>query len=425
MLSTIKPIIVTISGLEDAIGTYLEYEVRMQYNTDSSGSTSTNTLFYGKSFVDAYGDTEIHLERLLRDYLWRWSAKYVASAQNHKPECIKGSLATQLKAIEATSDNLFFNTKIDLVYTYNDTEVTETLQVCGAWVPAFQKGDTICCALEDEAITSYIQNYATIATDILPHIPPTETSNFWLGLVLNINQAAEADVSDIGIGADSSNVVSLTLTHGGTYAMAYPLTAIFQELDSAIIDGGDSDSTYYSSIDGGDSDSTFDGDYDGGTSDDSGYESSASFAGSTLSVYWNHDGTLYSTPIAEVDTCAKRYYIAWITPTGGWTSYGMDGNVSVKSAVTQKTIVNLRDENEVLTVAEKPTFDLYSGMVDAETYMHLVTMLSSHILYVYDSENDTGYYCTATTNAASTLPSKTGKMASFHVELTAINTNEQ
>lgn len=425
MLSTIKPIIVTISNLSDAIGTYLDYEVRMQYNTDAIGSTSTKTLYYGKSFVDAYGDTEIHLEKMLRDYLWRWKAKYVASAQNHKPEVIKGSLATQLNAIEATSTDLFFNTKIDIVYTYNDTEVTETLQVCGAWCPAYQQLNTICCALEDEAITSYLQNYATIATDILPHIPPKQTSNFWLGLVLNVNQAAEGNVSDIGIGVDSSNVVSLPLLHGGTYAMAYPLTSIFQELDTAIIDGGTPDATFYSEIDGGTPSSVFDGEYDGGTPDDSVYDNTSSFAGSTLSMYWNHDGTVYSIPIALVDSCAKRFYISWILPTGGWTSYGMDGNVSILSKVSQKSIINLRDETTMLSMGEQPTFSLHSDMVGKDTFAHLMTMITSPILYVYDSEKDEGWYCTPGTTAAQTLPSKTGKMQSFAIDLVSINTNEQ
>ena len=426
MLSTIRPIIVTISNLSDAIGSYLEYEVRMQYNTDSIGSTSTKTLYHGKSFVDAYGDTEIHLEKMLRDYLWKWTAQYVASAQNHRPACIKGSFGNQLNAIEASSTDLFWNTKIDIVYTYNNTEVTQTLQVCGAWCPAYQKMlEHICCALEDEAITNYLQSYATITTNILPHIPPISTSNFWLGLVLNVNQAAEANVSDIGIGVDNTNVISLPLRHGGTYAMAYPLSAVFEALNDSEIDGGDSDSTYYSEIDGGGSNTVFAGEYDGGTSSPSGYDNATLFMGAVISVFWNIGGSLRSIPVAKIDTCPSRYYVSWILPTGGWTSYGMDGNATIASKVKQQSIVNIRDERDILSMEETPTFSLYTGMVDKDTYAHLMTMLTSYILYVYDTEKDEGFYCTPTTTAATSMPSKTGKLQAFRIELIAINSNKQ
>jgi hypothetical protein len=54
-----------------------------------------------------------------------------------------------------------------------------------------------------------------------------------------------------------------------------------------------------------------------------------------------------------------------------------------------------------------------------------MTMIASPILYIYDTERDEGFYCTPTTTAATTLPSKTGKMQSFAIDLVSINTNEQ
>ena len=81
--------------------------------------------------------------------------------------------------------------------------------------------------------------------------------------------------------------------------------------------------------------------------------------------------------------------------------------------------------DDVLVVKEEATIRLWSGIVNKETYAHLMTMLQSRLLYVYDSERDEGWYCTAKTNNAATLPSKNGRSQAFQVELKTINNNEQ
>ena len=426
MLSTIKPIIISLTGLEDAVGMYLQYEVRMQYNSDSVGGVSTKSLYYGKTFVDAYGNTDIQIEKVLRDYLFRWKCKFNNNTQMHTPEVIASSLSQQLTAIEAKPNNLFWNTRIEVIYTYNDTEQTVTIDVCGSWSPAFQKMGNICSSLEGVAITDYVQNYALLATAVPPHIPPKATSKFWLGLVLNINKESEANVGSIAIGADSVNVVDIPYRHGGTYAVAYPLAQLFDDLNSNDIDGGTASvDDWYDDIDGGDTQTAFSGNYDGGTSEDSGYSLMNVMAGVTLSLYWNVARQLYSTIAAVVDTCAKPFYIAWITPTGGWTAYGMDGNCIIESKATPTAITNLRDEEETLSMKEEAKFTLYSAMLKKETYAHLMTMLSSKILYVYDTENDCGWYCNCDTSNVETMPSKTGRLQSFQIKLKSINSNEQ
>lgn len=426
MLSTIKPIIISLSGLEDAIGTYIEYEVRMLYNSDSVGGVSAKSLYHGKSFVDAYGNTDIQIEKVLRDYLFRWKCGFRNATQLYMPEAIVGSLSQQLTAVEAKANDLFWNTKIEVAYIYNDVEQVETLDVCGAWVPAYQRIGNICCSLEEVAVTEYVQNYATLATSIPPHIPPVSTSRFWFGMVLNINKGAEANVGSIAIGADSVNTIPLPYRHGGTFAVAYTLAQLFADLNSNDIDGGTATTdTFYDDIDGGTAQSTYSGVYDGGTASDEGYSEQSVMAGVNLSLYWNVDSILYSSIAAVVDTCAKPFYVAWITPTGGWTAFGMDGNCVIGSRAEQTTLTNLRAETEVLSIKEDAVFSLYSAMLDKETYAHLMTMTASRILYVYDTANDCGWYCTCETGSTETMPSRTGKKQSFQIQLKSINSNEQ
>ncbi len=425
MLSTIRPIIIPLSGLEDAAGTYLMYEVRMLYNDNSTGGTAAKTIYHGKSFVDAYGNTDIQIEKVLRDYLFRWRCRFHPDSQQYRPECLIGSLSQQLYAIEAAND-LFWNTTIEIAYTYNSTEQVETIDVSGAWCPPFQSMGAICSSLEDVAITDYVQNYAVLSTPVPPHIPPIATSKFWLGLVLNINKGAEANVGSIAIGATSVDNIAINYRHGGTYALAVTLAQLFADLSSNDIDGGTATTTdYYDDIDGGNSASTYSGSYDGGTSEDSGYTSDSVFAGLGLSLFWYVAGNLYRQIAAVVDNCAKPFYVSWITPTGGWTAYGFSGNVTKGITDEQTSIVNILGDTDVLANKEQNTFNLYSGRVNKETYAHLMTMLQSRILYVYDTARDMGWYCTAATNNATTIPSVTGKSQTFQIQLKSINANEQ
>lgn len=420
MLTTAKPIIVSVDEIPEAYyNHYIEYRVSSKFNTNSTGGTATKLLYVGKTFVDSYGHSEVHIERLLRDYLFKWKPRFDANSQATKPEVLAGSLATEIRSIEAARDQ-FFNTKIIVEFVYNEIQEVE-ISVVGSWSPSFQKMNTIVGSLDEDAIVNYVQNYATIASKVLPHLPPAITANFWLGLVLNINQAAEGSVGRIGIGATSANVVPINYTHGGTYAVAYPISAICEALSSATIDGGEANTiTWYDEIDGGDSDDIYDGNYDGGSSDDSDFATIGALAGATLSIYWDVNGTVHSLPIAVIDECPADYYISWITPTGGWTSFGFGGNVVHQENVKPTQILNLRDERETIEVAATESYNLYTGLVDRETYDHLVTMIYSPVVYVYDSKLNEGHYCNIDSKSASTLASKTGKAKPFNIQLQSI-----
>lgn len=422
MLSTIKPIIVTLNNLTAVAGTYLEYGMRMLYNSDSIGGAVRKTLYYGKSFVDADGVTEIHLEKVLRDFLWKWKTQYAASDQRHLPACIVSSVSQSNAAIEETED-LFFNTTIEIAYNYNDVEQIKTVDVCGAWCPAFQTMGNVEAVLG--VASEYVQNYSMFATSVPPHLPPVLTSNFWLGLVLNVNSGYEGHVGHLYLGHTIGSTSELSIHHGGTYALAIPLSQLMTGTEQNTLEGGASGSTYEGTIEGGASNSAYDGDYEGGTSANSGYETAVLMAGVTLSLYWQVDGVQHSTPVAKIDTCASPFYVSWITPTGGWTSYGMEGNVTTEVRDEKTAIVNLLGDDEVLSNKERTIFSLYSGMVNKETYGHLMTMLQSRLLYVYDTARDRGFYCTAETSSATTLPSRTGTTTPFNVQLRTINSFEQ
>ena len=412
MLSTVRPIIVPVSGLEAYAGNYVTYYVRTVCDGDSQ------LLYTGKSFVDEYGETEIRLEKVLRDFLYRWMAVYNTDSQQYRPACLTGSFQTILEPVEY-QPKTFWNSTIMISGFPNPIRIP----VCGAWCPAFQKMGVINDPLEDVAVIDYVQNYATLATDILPHIPPVSTSNFWMGLVLNVSSHNNGGIF---IGVRSTDVQEIPTRFGGTYAVAYPLAQLFAEIAGTEIGGGEATTEeWYDEIEGGDATASYSGEYDGGTSDDSTYAQQVVPVGATLSIYWYVDGVLNSTPAAVVDKCAKKFYVSWITPTGGWTAYGMDGNCTIESRNTKESITNLLETTEVLSVCEEARFNLYSGMVNKETYAHLLTMLSSRLLYVYDVESDQGWYCTCETGSAATLPSKTAKMQAFQIQLKSINNNEQ
>ena len=419
MLSTIRPIVVPLSGLWSAAGEYISYEVSMLY---SGGYW--RKLYTGKSFVDANGKTEMHIEKVLRDYLYRWDVKFNTDSQQYRPACLVGSIQQSGVSVEVSQKG-FWNTEIEVLYYNSNNSIRDKvfLHVCGAWCPAFQKMDVINDPAEQVAVVDYIQNYATLATDILPHIPPVATPNFWLGLVLNVSFYNNGGVY---IGVSSVDNQEMQINYGGTYAVAYPLAQLFAGIAETEIYGGDATTAeWYDEIAGGDATTAYSGDYDGGTADDSAYAQQVVPAGATLSVYWYVDGVLNSTPAAVVDKCAKKFYVSWLTPTGGWTAYGMDGNCTIESRNTKESITNLLETTEVLSVCEEARFNLYSGMVNKETYAHLLTMLSSRLLYVYDVESDQGWYCTCETGSAATLPSKTAKMQAFQIQLKSINNNEQ
>lgn len=425
MLSTIRPIIYKLTGLTLLANQYLAYTLSLEY-ADGVGSTDKKKIYYGKTFVDSNGNTDIRVDQVLKDFLFKWETSYNLSNQTYRPEMF-GTLSDSRSSIEETYTE-FWNCVVVLQYEYNSIQTTEDLNVCGAWVPPFQKMGPIYDPMTTADPEVGVQNYATLATSILPQMPPISTSNFWMAWLLNVNRVLTDNSGTLEIGCSDWSRVDITnlIDNAGTYANAIPLQELISEILTVYegIDGGDSDSLFDNTIDGGYSDSVYDDTIDGGDSNEN-YQVVADFVGAPLYLYWTISGNTYSAKIAQFDICAHRYYVSWVLPTGGWACQPFEGNVKVGTNNTQSKIVNFYDSEEVVANSEQPTFDLWKGNCKKDMYAHLLTMLASKSIYVYDTEQDRGWYCTPNTNTGATLPTKTGKLSHFNVELKAINANEQ
>lgn len=101
---------------------------------------------------------------------------------------------------------------------------------------------------------------------------------------------------------------------------------------------------------------------------------------------------------AKLDNgCFHDYYIGWMLPTGAWFSWGFEERHLTRSSESSKeTIQTLYDRERSVRDTERYTFSL-SRTVNRETARVLQTLGMRGEVYLYDTKQDRGDWCSVET----------------------------
>src|SRR5574344_1151303 len=163
-LQTIKPIIVTLAAGSSYANTYQQYTVKIV----------GYAIYTGRTWCDSSGNTCIHLENLMRDYVWHWSYVFDSTTQLRTPSCL-GSVVE----IERTLHQIMTGS-VNVKCGNADT----TLSITSCWSPAWVDYDPFS---EGSANVDAFYN-----GNVMPHIPQVSTRRYWCGAVFQLNSSAEA-----------------------------------------------------------------------------------------------------------------------------------------------------------------------------------------------------------------------------------------
>ena len=359
MNSIFKPIVATFANL--AASTPYTYRVTLH----SFVENDEVEVYRGRCISDADGNLAVRIDTVCRDYAYRHPRVWQQDRQGYVPAAL-ASLTTP-----RTPDDYIITNAIVTVYDAGGNEVANYTDnpMWAGWLPEWMKGELIW-------FTGQKADLTLLGNGIVPHLPPVATTKMWCDLVLQW-----FDASDITL-TDGVTTISIPTSSEGCYDVAFTLQDLFDTLADTEIDGGESDSTPDGEIDGGDSDDTPDGEVDGGDST----EEYTVTAGIKLYVE--------SMKVAEVDACASPYYVAWVLPSGGWMCWGFDGNTTQSANPTVTTIRDTMDADRVTGMDVQAIFSLFSGFLTRDEYNLLTTLAFAREVYVYDTRNDKGVWCT-------------------------------
>ena len=388
MNSAFKPIVATFEGLP-ALQLH-SYSVEL-YNFASASSVE---IYRGWCFADGYRKASIRIDGVCRDYIHRHLRKWAQDRQNYIPSALS-TLGTP-----RTPDDYIFTAATVKVYYQGNVEET-TVPLWGGWLPEWQKGELTYWP-------GVVANLAMLGNDIVPHIPPVDSVNMWLGMVLVWLDENNVQPS---FGTTLSRV-DLPTTGAGCYDLAYTLHDIYTAFGSEV-DGGASDTTPSGEVDGGNSENGNLPVLDGG---DSETHPLTVTGGGDFSIKYG-DTIL---PVAHVDECASPYYVAWMLPSGGWFCWGFDGNASVSATMQAETIRDVMDTERVVGVDMQAFFDLYTGFLSRDQYNILSTVAYAREVYLYDAVRDHGTWCTVESKSIPTAGNVRWRNEPLHLTLKEI-----
>lgn len=333
-------------------------------------------IYGGRCFANAEGSATLRLDGILRDHVYDFGPAWSATAQSPLPTFMGYDGVSE--AVE--SGGTFFCALYSVVvrdsfgrdvYTYFDT-------VWAGFAAPWQEGTLT-------PVEPSVTNLVTIGNGELPHLPPLATQQYWLSLAFVLRYGADFAPNGYTISIDGRSI-TVKLTGEGTHNATWMLQNLLHWLnDHIVINGGRADSTPIEVVDGGDAFIAGPDTVDGGSA------SSAVLVvpGSTVEMTIG-DMTM---AVAVFDVCPSPYYVAWRLPSGGWMSWGFDGNVLYNADTKAVDRVTLLDTDEVVAMDTRAVFTLHSGFVTREQYNLLCTLRYAREVYVYDTQRDRGTWC--------------------------------
>jgi len=398
VLTTTKPIIVTFEGIPGM--QYHTYTVGLRY---VSGNTyAYNTIFTGRTWCDSSRRASMRIDNLLRDYVAHWQSIFEAQTQVQHP----ANMSAPTAFVTPVEDGQQFMITEVVVECYGQQQY---INVWGGFIAPWQPYDL---PIDGQGNPDAC-NLAILGSGVLPHIPPVHSNNMFVGLSLYLPRLVDSMYS---IGFAQLHRFTLNIDGAGCMCVSWTLADLFRSLaQRTIIDGGYPDSTATTLVTGGAPNSTPDIIIDGGTP--YGTAIDADDDEITTGTLYFYEGDNRGDAFCIVDDCAADYYVAWETPQGGWTCYGFRGNAVIGGAPVTTTMQTVNDRDEVLALNQQHTFNLYTDPVAQRIYGHLATLKYAREVYVYDSRNDRGCYCTVEGRAIDTMPTRTGKLRAFNVTL--------
>lgn len=393
MNSIYKPIVATFAGL--SASTPYTYRVTLH----SFVENDEVEVYRGRCISDADGNLAVRIDTVCRDYAYRHPRVWQQDRQGYVPAALQDIMSPH-----APTDYILTNAIVTIFDAGGDEVANYTDNTMWAgWLPDWMSGELIW-------FSGQLANLALLGNDIVPHLPPVATTKMWCDIVL---QWFSND--DIKLTNDN-NTEAIPHSGMGCYDIAFTLRNLFETFDGGILDGGESDSIPDGEIDGGDSDDTPDGEVDGGDST----EEYRVTAGQTYYIK-TPDGPI---PVAKVDLCASPYYVAWVLPSGGWMCWGFDGNVTQSANPTVTTIRDTMDADRVTGMDVQAIFSLFSGFLTREEYNLLTTLAFAREVYVYDTKNDKGVWCSVDSRTIPTAGNMRWRNEPLNITLKEITHSE-
>lgn len=392
MNSATQPIPVTLRGL--TAGTLYRYVLSIYDFADDSNAA----IFNGKAIADANGEAVVRIDGVLRDYAYQPRRRWEDGRQGYVPADLIG-LPAVLTPIEDGSRFMMTSATVT-VYDNNGNIVTSQsgILVWAGRTASWMSGEPL------YGVGQWC-DFALLGSGMVPHLPPVDTANMWLSLVL---QWFRTDAATLHIGAHSA---AITPTAAGCLAASFTL-ADLRDLAASDINGGNADSTYDETLDGGDSDAVADDEVDGGDSEDT----SISLNGEDVEL--EVDGVRHV--VAHFDECAAPFYVAWPLPTLGWMCFGFRGNTLHGGQPQVRTITDTMDADRIVVMEHQPRHELHTNFVTKEQYNTLCTLNTAREVYLYDSALDRGAWCTVENRGTTTAGDVMWRMQPFNLVLTEI-----
>lgn len=396
MNSVTKPIIITASGLTPyAMNTYT-------VSVYDFADAQYQDVYTGRCVADAYGNAVLRIDGVCRDFVYAWPKAWSQNTQGMKP--ILTYFGNTSQPID--TGGIFYASDAQVtVYDDSDQQVylQQNITLWAGSLAPWQQGDIY-----------YTQgtwyNAAFIGNSVVPRIPAINTANYWLGLTLTAFFDANFAPTSFRLSA-SLLYVDQPIGGEGTHVCHWLLSELLGQMIEDVIDGGNAeDDPNAIVLDGGDADDVASDEYDGGDAE----PYSITLEGQDIILTIGGD----TQTMATFDACASPYYVAWRLPSGGWMSWGFDGNVTYGSANTITKVQDLAGIDNTIGIDTQAIFSLRSGFVTREQYNMLCTLKYAREAYVYDVARDTGTWCNVDSRALETAGNMRWRNQPFTLQLT-------
>lgn len=103
-------------------------------------------------------------------------------------------------------------------------------------------------------------------------------------------------------------------------------------------------------------------------------------------------------PVAILDACYSRYYLAWYDRYGDVQSQPINGKAEYSESISKSEITDYKMRKRVVSNEVKPTWKLNTGWINQDVYPMYESIFTSPYLLLYDTETDRSWNVIVTDN---------------------------